>query len=40
MSWEPMIMTEAEWPSRSVRGPYAHRGKAIAVAEEWFDATR
>jgi hypothetical protein len=40
VSWEPVILTEAEWPSQSIRGPYTHRGKAIAVAEEWFDAAR
>ena len=26
VSWEPIILTEAEWPPAELRGPYASRG--------------
>lgn len=38
VSWQPMILTEAEWPSVALRGPYTHRGLAIGAAEGWFDS--
>ncbi len=34
VSWEPTVVTQAEWPSVPLRGPYAG---AIAAAEGWFD---
>jgi hypothetical protein len=40
VSWEPMIVTEAEWPVRALRGPHPQRGQAIMIAEEWFDSLR
>jgi hypothetical protein len=40
VSWEPMILTQAEWPAPALRGPHAERGGAITVAEEWFDSLR
>jgi hypothetical protein len=38
VSWEPMILPEAEWPSLELRGPYVQRGEAITVAEGWFES--
>lgn len=38
VSWEPRTLTEAEWPSVRVQGPYRQRGNAITAAEAWFDA--
>lgn len=40
VSWEPMILTQAEWPSPELRGPHPERGDAITVAEDWFDSLR
>jgi hypothetical protein len=38
VSWEPTIVRDAEWPLRTVQGPYVHRGEAIGAAEAWFDS--
>jgi hypothetical protein len=38
VSWEPTILTQAEWPVSALLGPHQERGHAITVAEEWFDS--